>query len=335
MVLSFYMLPTLGSAYLYGRRHATLTALASVLMVVLLIMYGNPVCSRPRAVMDVPATPSGSMSSSGAARSSSPATRWARCTSKNAPDARAARDLSRRADDPAPLHRRRTRTPRITPIACRSTRRRIAASMRPQPATDRRRRAAALLHDIGKLDISRDLLYKAARLTEEEYEEMQAARQQGRDMLEPVGGSLRRVIPIVLVAPRQVRRLGISPDARRGDPARGAHHLGRRRLRLADERSAVSQGDVALRRPETSSSRGPRPTSIRRSWPPSEGVPPGQARSVGRTDYGRLNTNRRSGSSGDPEDSLFEKNSPGPDLLISCLLFFRYLSKISAPVAFN
>jgi hypothetical protein len=36
MMLSFYMLPTLGSAYLYGRRHATLTALGSVLMVVLM-----------------------------------------------------------------------------------------------------------------------------------------------------------------------------------------------------------------------------------------------------------------------------------------------------------
>src|SRR5262245_3671318 len=36
MMLSFYMLPTLGSAYMYGRRHATLTAVASFLMVVLL-----------------------------------------------------------------------------------------------------------------------------------------------------------------------------------------------------------------------------------------------------------------------------------------------------------
>ncbi len=34
-------------------------------------------------------------------------------------------------------------------------------------------RAAALLHDIGKLDISRELLYKAARLTEEEFKQMQ------------------------------------------------------------------------------------------------------------------------------------------------------------------
>ena len=38
MMLSFYMMPTLGSAYLYGRRHATLTAFASVLLVVLLTM---------------------------------------------------------------------------------------------------------------------------------------------------------------------------------------------------------------------------------------------------------------------------------------------------------
>lgn len=31
MVLGFYVLPTIFSAYFYGRRHATLTALASVL----------------------------------------------------------------------------------------------------------------------------------------------------------------------------------------------------------------------------------------------------------------------------------------------------------------
>jgi putative nucleotidyltransferase with HDIG domain len=59
-------------------------------------------------------------------------------------------------------------------------------------------RAAALLHDIGKLDISRDLLYKAARLTREEYEEIKQHVSKGIDMLEPVGGSLRRVIPIIL-----------------------------------------------------------------------------------------------------------------------------------------
>jgi len=59
-------------------------------------------------------------------------------------------------------------------------------------------RAAGLLHDIGKLDISRDLLYKAAQFTPEEYHEMQTHVEKGVAMLETVGGSLRRVIPIVL-----------------------------------------------------------------------------------------------------------------------------------------
>jgi len=41
MALVFYFLPTLFSAYYFGRRHATLTAVASVVLVVLL-MYVNP-----------------------------------------------------------------------------------------------------------------------------------------------------------------------------------------------------------------------------------------------------------------------------------------------------
>jgi HD-GYP domain-containing protein (c-di-GMP phosphodiesterase class II) len=41
MALVFYFLPTLYSAYHFGRRHATLTALASIVLVVLLI-YVNP-----------------------------------------------------------------------------------------------------------------------------------------------------------------------------------------------------------------------------------------------------------------------------------------------------
>ena len=59
-------------------------------------------------------------------------------------------------------------------------------------------RAAALLHDIGKLEISRELLYKAARLTKEEFEHVQLHVEKGVEMLESVGGSLRRVLPIVL-----------------------------------------------------------------------------------------------------------------------------------------
>jgi len=42
MLLGLYTLPTLFSAYVYGRKHATLTALSSVLLVTL-ITYFNPV----------------------------------------------------------------------------------------------------------------------------------------------------------------------------------------------------------------------------------------------------------------------------------------------------
>lgn len=59
-------------------------------------------------------------------------------------------------------------------------------------------RAAALLHDIGKLDVSRQILYKAARLTDQEIVEMQSHLKKSMDALKPVGGTLRRVLPIIL-----------------------------------------------------------------------------------------------------------------------------------------
>jgi putative nucleotidyltransferase with HDIG domain len=59
-------------------------------------------------------------------------------------------------------------------------------------------RAAALLHDIGKLEVSRDILYKAAHLNQEEVAQIQAHVPKGVEMLRPVGGTLRRVLPIIL-----------------------------------------------------------------------------------------------------------------------------------------
>jgi putative nucleotidyltransferase with HDIG domain len=59
-------------------------------------------------------------------------------------------------------------------------------------------RAAALLHDIGKLDSSREILYKAARLTDAEMTHIRGHVDKGIDMLSPVGGSLQRILPIVL-----------------------------------------------------------------------------------------------------------------------------------------
>ena len=74
----------------------------------------------------------------------------------------------------------------------------IATYLRFDPERIEDIRSAALLHDIGKLDISRELLYKAAQLTQEEFEEIKLHVDQGVEMLEPVGGPLGRIIPIIL-----------------------------------------------------------------------------------------------------------------------------------------
>jgi HD-GYP domain-containing protein (c-di-GMP phosphodiesterase class II) len=76
-------------------------------------------------------------------------------------------------------------------------------------------RAAALLHDIGKLDISRELLYKAARLTKDEFEKVQLHVDRGVEMLESIGGSLRRVLPIILAHHDKFDGSGYHPS--RGD----------------------------------------------------------------------------------------------------------------------
>ncbi len=59
-------------------------------------------------------------------------------------------------------------------------------------------RSAGLLHDIGKLDVSRELLYKAAKLSESEYKEIKKHVSNSEKILEPVKGPLGRIIPIIL-----------------------------------------------------------------------------------------------------------------------------------------
>jgi HD-GYP domain-containing protein (c-di-GMP phosphodiesterase class II) len=75
---------------------------------------------------------------------------------------------------------------------------RIAEEMRLPESQIEDVRASALLHDIGKLETSRDILYKAARLSDDEIKTMKTHVEKGIGLLNPVGGSLRRVLPIIL-----------------------------------------------------------------------------------------------------------------------------------------
>jgi len=196
MVLSFYTMPTLGSAYLYGRRHATLTALGSVLLVCLMTWY-NPVLLAASPNFTVPAA------------------RWLDIVvwggvlmvtgysmgTLHEHSATQIDELRQTYHGVLMILRHfiakdtytENHSYRVSVYAAM-----IAAQLDLPPGRVEDVRAAALLHDIGKLDISRDLLYKAARLTEEEYKDMQQHVTKGVSILEPVGGSLRRVIPIVL-----------------------------------------------------------------------------------------------------------------------------------------
>jgi putative nucleotidyltransferase with HDIG domain len=198
MVLGFYVLPTLGSAYLYGKRHATLTALASVLMVVLLIMYGDAFNPEGEAIEGIAgfgkwldlAVWGGSLLITGYLMGGL-------CERQKAQ----VRELRETYHGVLMMLRHFMSKDTYTAHHCQRVSvyaAIIAEAMDLNADRIEDIKAAGMLHDIGKLDISREILYKAARLTSEEYEEIKQHVDKGIQMLEPVGGSLRRVIPIIL-----------------------------------------------------------------------------------------------------------------------------------------
>jgi putative nucleotidyltransferase with HDIG domain len=73
----------------------------------------------------------------------------------------------------------------------------IALSMGMSEADAEDIRVAGLLHDIGKLDINLGVLTKASALTPEEWNHMKTHTTKGSSMLEPMGGMLKEVLPIV------------------------------------------------------------------------------------------------------------------------------------------
>src|SRR5579872_6842291 len=52
MVLGFYFMPTLLSAYFFGRRHAVLTAFASIFMVYLIVRFNQEVFTNAQDMLD-------------------------------------------------------------------------------------------------------------------------------------------------------------------------------------------------------------------------------------------------------------------------------------------
>jgi putative nucleotidyltransferase with HDIG domain len=194
MVMSFYALPTVASAYLYGRRHATLTAFASVLLVVLLALYTDPPTVPAIAAAYSRWTDlivwGGSLVVTGYLMGTLFDHREAQIEEMRSTYHGVLMILRQfiSKDEFTENHSYR--------VSIYSTKLASFLKLNHQRLEDVR--AAALLHDIGKLRISRDLLYKAARLTAEEYDAVKEHVARGVEILQPVGGSLRRIIPIIL-----------------------------------------------------------------------------------------------------------------------------------------
>jgi len=196
MILGLYTLPTIFSAYVYGRRHAVLTAIASIFVVLILVLTNITFLagSVPRVLeFDW----------------------WAELITWGCLlliTAYAMGTLYERKERHV-IELRQTYFGLLTILQqfisndkyTHNHSYRVAfyaSTLAVRMGFDQEHvddiRAAALLHDVGKLETSRELLHKAASLTPEEMGEMRKHVQKGVAMLEPVGGALRRVLPIIL-----------------------------------------------------------------------------------------------------------------------------------------
>lgn len=196
LILTFYNLPTILAAYYFGRRRAVETAVASILFVIWMdlmdpkVLGAGTVTGAGLLTLSDLAIWSGFLIISAYAMGS-----LYEVGEKNMRELREAyygvlQILTHFVgNDKFTQHH----SYRVSVYAVE-----IAEEMRLPDQQLEDVRAASLLHDIGKLDTSRDILYKAARLTDSEIVEMKTHVQKGLDMLSPVGGSLRRILPIIL-----------------------------------------------------------------------------------------------------------------------------------------
>ncbi|MGD9161293.1 MAG: HD domain-containing protein [Desulfobacteraceae bacterium] len=196
MLLGLYTIPTLISAYTFGRRHATLTAVASILLVVLfthfkpelftesisdgLLVDGWSDIAAWGGILIITAYAMGTL--------------YERNVKKE-------QELLETYQGLTAILRQfisndqytQNHGYRVSIYAAE-----IASYMNFSPEQIENVRSAALLHDLGKLEISRNLLDKAARLTEEEYQNIKIHVKKGVQRQKPLDGSLKKAIPIIL-----------------------------------------------------------------------------------------------------------------------------------------
>ncbi len=195
MLLGFYVLPTIFSAYFYGRRHAVLTAVASVFLI-LVLAYWNPtmlgrsfdfIAEEPwfdfvvwGGTLVVIAYLMGTLYDR---------------KEKHLRELRQSYEgmlmiLQHIASDHKYSHNH--------PFRVSITATKIAEEMDLPVQRVEDVRSAALLHEIDKVGITNEMLYQAANMTPAELEEIEQSLQFGRELPPTKGGVLRRIIPTLL-----------------------------------------------------------------------------------------------------------------------------------------
>jgi putative nucleotidyltransferase with HDIG domain len=196
VVLGFYTLPTIFAAYYRGRRHAVLTAAASALLVGLL-SYINPDMWRDESIGQIVNSRLLDITTWGLMLV---LTAYAMGTLHERHESRT-RELRHTYQGVLMILRQfiskdkytENHSYRVSIYAV--TLGHVMGLSHEQCEVIR---AAALLHDIGKLDISRDVLHKAAQLSEQEIDEVKSHAERGVQLLAPVSTSMGRILPIIL-----------------------------------------------------------------------------------------------------------------------------------------
>jgi len=206
MALVFYFLPTLFSAYHFGRRHATLTAVASVVLVVLLV-FSNPAMFRRHIEM-----PFGLFFDLTVWGGTLMVAGYAMGTLYEQ-NQKSLREMEEGYDGMLLILQNFLANQKYSDshayrISLCATKIAEAVGLDAQSLEDIR--TAALLFNMKELGISKDVLIKAAQVSDEDLRPGKKARKalfRGGAM----GNSLRRAIPIFL-SERQLRHDGGKPE---------------------------------------------------------------------------------------------------------------------------
>ena len=195
MLLGLYVLPTIFSAYFYGRRHAVMTAFASVFLI-LAISFFNPVV-RGRNFEFIAEEPWFDFMVWGGTLVVIAYLMGTLYESKEAH----LRELRQSYEGILMMLQHIASDNKYSqnhPYRVSLTASKIAEQMELGSQRVEDVRAAALLHEIDKVGITNEMLYQAANMSVQELHELQANLEQGREMPQTQGSTLRRVIPLLL-----------------------------------------------------------------------------------------------------------------------------------------